>query len=53
MFDKLKPYNKFLVAALGVVLTGLNVLYGTNPTVQMVINIATAFGVYQVPNLKK
>lgn len=46
------PYNKFVIAAIGVVLTGLNVLYGDNSTVQLVINVATALGVFQVPNKK-
>lgn len=48
----LAKYRKTLVAAAAVVLTGLNVLYGTNPTVQMLIMVATALGVYQVPNAK-
>lgn len=43
-------YRKALVAVLAVVLTGLNVLYGTNPYVQLAIAAATAFGVYRVPN---
>lgn len=47
-----KKYTKTLIALLGVVLTGLNVLYGTNPTVQMAINAAVALGVYQLPNKK-
>lgn len=47
---KFTPYSKFLVAVLGVVLTGLNVVYGTNPDVQLVITLLTALGVYHVPN---
>lgn len=46
-------YNKFLVAALGVILSGLNVMYGMNPYVQMAINVAVMLGVYQVPNRVK
>lgn len=48
----LAKYRKTLVASLAVVLTGLNVLYGTNPYVQMAIMFATAIGVYSVPNKK-
>lgn len=48
----MSKYSKFIVTAVGVVLTGLNVLYGSDPMVQMVISLATAFGVYQVPNKK-
>lgn len=48
----MKKYTKALIAALGVVLTGLNVLYGSNELVQMAINIAVALGVYQFPNRK-
>lgn len=46
-------YRKALVAVLGVALTGLNVLYGTNPYVQLLIGTATALGVYAVPNAIK
>lgn len=48
----MRKYNKFLIAALGVVLTGLNVLYGNDSSVQLAINVATALGVYRVPNLE-
>lgn len=47
---QLSKYRKAVVAALGVILTGLNVLYGTNPTVQMVISVCTLLGVYQAKN---
>ena len=53
MLKKLAPYNKTVVVALAVVLTGLNGLYGNNSTVQFVISLAAALGVYQVPNGKK
>lgn len=46
----LSKYNKFLVAAIAVVLTGLNAVYGMSPVVQMIIAVATAAGVYQVSN---
>jgi type IV secretory pathway VirB2 component (pilin) len=49
----MKGYEKFAVAVLGVVLTGLNALYGTNPKVQLLIAIATALGVYGVANTPK
>lgn len=49
----LGKYRKAIVAVVGVVLTGLNVMYGTDPYVQLAINLATAFGVYQVPNDKR
>lgn len=45
-------YRKTLVALLGVVLTGLNVQYGTDPSVQLAINLAVVAGVYSVPNKK-
>lgn len=48
----MKNYRKFLVAIVAVVLTGLNVLYGTNPQVQLLITAAAALGVYVVPNKK-
>lgn len=53
MIQKLAPYRKVVVAVLGVVLTGLNAYYGGDMTLQVVIAIATAFGVYQAPNTVK
>jgi len=50
--EKLQKYTKALIAVVGVILTGLNVAYGTNPSVQMAINVAVALGVYQLPNKK-
>lgn len=47
---QLSKYYKFLVAALGVVLTGLNMAYGSNHTVEIIISIAVALGVYTVKN---
>lgn len=44
------PYAKFLVTLIGVVLTGLNVLYGTEPGVQLATMVATSLGVYQARN---
>lgn len=46
----MKQYSKSLVAALSVLLTGLNVTYGTNPWVQLAISAATLAGVYRVRN---
>ncbi len=50
MLKKLSKYNKLWVAILGVILTGVNVQYGDNTIVQLVIAVATAAGVYAVPN---
>ena len=52
MLNKLKPYNKFLVALLGAVLTTVAQFYGDNPYVAMGITVLTALGVYQVPNME-
>ena len=38
----LAKYNKAIVAVVAVILTGLNVVYGTNDTVQIVIALASA-----------
>ena len=46
----MKKYTKGLVALVGFVLTTLNLAYGSNPKVQLVIALATAIGVYQLPN---
>lgn len=46
----MSKYSKSIVAVIGVLVTGLNVLYGTNPKVQLIIALATALGVYQVKN---
>lgn len=48
----MEKYRKFLVAVLAVVLTGLNVLYGNDSVVQLVIGLASAYGVYRVPNAR-
>lgn len=50
MAKEWQKYNKSIIAVIGVVLTGLNVLYGNNSNVQLVIALATAAGVYQVRN---
>lgn len=46
----MQKYNKTLVAVVAVVLTGLNVVYGANPYVQLAISVATALGVFHVTN---
>ena len=47
----MQKYNKTIVAVVGAVVTGLSLYYGpNNPTVQLVITLATALGVYAVPN---
>ena len=46
----MQKYNKFLVAALTVVLAGLAQQYGSSQLVQLIIGIAGALGVYATPN---
>ena len=46
----MQKYNKTIVAVVAVILTGLNMIYGQNDIVQMVIAVATMLGVYQIPN---
>lgn len=48
--NDLKPYNKFIVALLGAILTTVTQFYGNNTYVVMVVTLATALGVYSVPN---
>lgn len=50
LIKRLQPYNKFLVALLGAVLSTIAQFYGDNPYIVMVITVLTALGVYQVPN---
>ena len=50
VLQRLQPYNKFLVALLGAVITTVVQFYGDNTYVVMVVAILTALGVYQVPN---
>lgn len=47
MFTK---YDKFLLALLGAVAQVVQSQYSTNHTVQLVIAVLTALGVYAVPN---
>lgn len=49
MFSK---YNKFIVAAVGGIISGLLLFYGTDvPSwVNALVLVATALGVYQIPN---
>lgn len=48
MFGK---YTKFIVAIVGAVVAGLYSFYGAgNELVQTIIAVATALGVYQLPN---
>lgn len=46
----MQKYAKSLIAIVAVVLTGLNMLYGGDPRVQLLISVLAAAGVYQVPN---
>lgn len=50
MFSKLKPYNKFIIAVLGAVLTTVSQFYGSNPYVALALTLLTALGVYHIPN---
>lgn len=50
----MQQYNKFIVAGVAGVVAVLNSLFGDNSqTVSIVIAIATALGVYAVPNKSK
>ena len=47
----MQKYNKFIVAGVAGVVAVLNSLYGSgSETVAIIIAIATALGVYAVPN---
>jgi type IV secretory pathway VirB2 component (pilin) len=50
--NNMGKYNKFIVAIVGGVVSGLNLYFGDgNPEwVGMLVAIVTALGVYQVPN---
>ncbi len=50
ILNKLAPYNKFLVALLGAVVTVVVQFFGDNQLVGVVVAVLTALGVYQVPN---
>lgn len=47
---KYRPYAKFIIGLIGVVLTVLAVVAADNQIVTVLISIATALGVYGVPN---
>ena len=50
----IQKYNKFIVAGIAGVVAVLNTLYGDgNDTVAIIIAIATALGVYAIPNRTK
>ena len=47
----MQKYNKAIVAVVGAVVAGLTMYYGANnATVQIIVALATALGVYAVPN---
>lgn len=48
----MQKYNKFIVAIVGGAISGLLLFFGTDVPewVNMVILVATALGVYRVPN---
>lgn len=54
MLEKLAPYRKFVVAAVGAALTWGVATYANDPDVSKWLSLATAvftaLGVYQVPN---
>jgi hypothetical protein len=49
----MQQYNKALVATVTAVLTGLSVYYGSPEWLTLLINLAGAVGVYQIPNRKQ
>ena len=50
MLKTLQLHSKLLVALLGAVLTVAVQFYGNNATVQIVVSVLTALGVYSIPN---
>lgn len=48
--EQLKAYTKGIVASVAVVATAVNLMFGTNPYVQMAIALLAALGVIQLPN---
>lgn len=54
MIEAIKPYRKFIVAAIGAALTWAVATYANDPEVSKWLSLATAMatalGVYQVPN---
>ena len=49
----MQKYNKAIVAVVGGIISGLGIYYGIdNQIVQVAILVATALGVYSVPNKK-
>lgn len=49
----MQKYNKAIVAVVGAVISGLSLYYGVdNEYVQIAVLIATALGVYGIPNKK-
>ena len=57
MLETIKPYSKFVVAAIGAALTWAVATYANDPEVSkylsLVTAVLTALGVYQVPNNKE
>lgn len=49
---ELQKYNKFIVALVTAVIAGLSYLYADAQWLPIVINLAGALGVYQIPNRK-
>jgi hypothetical protein len=49
----LGPYSKFVTALIGIAVTYAAQYYGTNPWVAAAVAVASALGVYAVPNQEK
>lgn len=50
LINDLKPYNKFLVALLGAVVTTAVQFYGNTPWLVLLVTLLTTLGVYSTPN---
>ena len=51
--SRLGPYSKFVTALIGIAVTYAAQFYGTNPWVAAAVAVASALGVYAVPNSPK
>ena len=48
----MQKYNKAIVAVVGIAVTLLAPHFGANANFQYVVGVATALGIYHVPNLE-
>lgn len=53
MLSSLAPYNKFLIALLGAIVTTAVTYFGDNQYVIIAVTLLTALGVYRTPNVSK